>query len=223
MAVKPRDAASLLIHRESDGRYEVLMGRRPVKSRFMPNVFVFPGGAVDACDARVKPATRLITDCAQHMAVAGSAARAQTMALAAVRETFEETGVLIGRPGNPGKVNDATWQALASQGVSADLAVLKYFARATTPADQPIRFHARFFVCDWTSVANYQQAELKQNDELLDLQWVPIDNPESLPLRTITQFMLDELKTWLIEPEAWQGYPSFTQKGGKRWIQRAKS
>lgn len=222
MAVKPKDAASLLIHRQSDGGHEVLMGRRPVKSRFMPNVFVFPGGAVDPCDARVKPATSLMSDFAKYMAVAGSKARAQTMAVAAVRETFEETGVLIGQPGNPGTVKDATWQTLASQNMSADLSALQYFARATTPADQPIRFHARFFVCNWTSVANHEQAELKQNDELLDLQWVPINNPESLPLRTITRFMLDELSTWLTEPDAWQGYPHFTQKAGQRWVQRTR-
>ena len=197
------------------------MGLRPSKSRFMPDVYVFPGGAVDASDARAKPAVPLSDDCAQYMAVAGSAARAQTIAMAAVRETFEETGLLIARPGNPGAVKESSWQAMATRGMSADLSALKYIGRATTPADQPIRFNARFFLCDSESVESLDGDSWVQTDELLDLRWVPIHNPGELTIRNVTQFLLIELDTWLNNKEQWQGYPAFTKKSGKRVVERS--
>jgi len=135
-AVTPRDAASLLLYRKEANRVLVLMGRRPGKSRFMPDVYVFPGGRVDACD----------------MAVGRSHARAQTIAMAAVRETYEETGLLVASAGNPGTVKDASWQLFGSRGCSADLSILTYLGRAITPASESIRFHARFFVCDIAAV-----------------------------------------------------------------------
>ena len=220
-AIKPKDAASLLLYRTVKGSDEVLMGRRPSKSSFMPGVYVFPGGAVDACDARAKPSSKLSHNCAEHMAVGGSAARAQTIAMAAVRETYEETGLLITQTGHPGVVNDESWQAMANLGLSADLSVLRYFGRATTPADQPKRFNARFFICSATEVANLDADNLKDNDELLDLRWVPTHNPDELPLRRVTQFLLKELDIWINHKSHWEGYPMFTQRSGTPVIQRS--
>jgi len=219
--IKPRDAASLLLYREQDKVIEVLMGRRPSKSRFMPDVYVFPGGAVDPVDARAKPASELNPSFAQHMAVGQSQARARTIAMAAVRETFEETGVSITKAGNPGAVKDDTWQVLAKQGLSADLSVIQYFGRATTPADQPMRFHARFFVCDSATVVGLDTNQLTQTEELLDLRWVPITNPEDLPLRSVTKFLLKEFALTLDPNEPHQGYPAFTQKSGKPVVLRS--
>lgn len=186
----------------------------------MPDVYVFPGGAVDACDARAKPSSCMKDSCAEHMAVGRSPARAQTLAMAAVRETYEETGLLITQSGNPGAVKDGTWQTLAALGVSADLSALQYFGRATTPADQPIRFNARFFVCDSAAVSGLNTDELKQNEELLDLRWVPLHNPDGLRLRSVTKFLLQELDIWLNHPDQWQGFPMFTQRAGKPVVLR---
>lgn len=220
-AVKPRDAASLLLYRQQEDQYEVLVGRRPSKSSFMPDVYVFPGGAVDPVDARAKPAEPMDASFAQHMAVGNSQARAQTIAMAAVRETFEETGVSITKAGHPGAVKDNTWQALASNGLSADLSVLKYFARATTPADQPMRFHARFFVCNSLEVKGLDTNQLRQNDELLDLRWMPTHNPDELPLRSVTRFLLKEFEEWLDPNVSHTGYPAFTQRSGKPAVLRS--
>lgn len=222
-AIKPRDAASLLLYRQQAETVEVLVGRRPSKSRFMPDVYVFPGGAVDPVDARAKPAKVMDSAFAQHMAVGQSQARAQTIAMAAVRETYEETGVSITQAGHPGSVKDDTWQTLAKRDLSADLSVLKYFARATTPADQPMRFHARFFVCNSAQVSGFDNHQLRQNDELLDLRWMSIQNPEDLPLRSVTKFLLKEFAQWLDPNAAHTGYPTFTQKSGKRVVTRSKS
>jgi len=197
------------------------MGRRPGKSRFMPDVYVFPGGAVDACDARAKPAKPFSSEFTAHMAVSGSHARAQTLAMAAVRETFEETGVLISAKGQPGSVKDESWQALAKLGQSADLSVIRYFGRAITPSPQSIRFHARFFVCDASDVSGLDPDALTQTDELLDLRWMPLDNPDELPLRRITQFILKEFDGWLNRPDEWQGFPMYTHRAGKPFVQRS--
>ena len=60
--VRPRDAASLILHRARKGHTEVLMGRRPLSARFMPGVYVFPGGATEPTDRAVRPATDLTVD-----------------------------------------------------------------------------------------------------------------------------------------------------------------
>ena len=44
---KPRDAASIIIYKKKKNKYYVLMGRRSIKSKFMPSIYVFPGGSVD--------------------------------------------------------------------------------------------------------------------------------------------------------------------------------
>jgi len=220
-AVKPRDAASVLLYRKQGDKTLVLMGRRPSKSRFMPDVYVFPGGAVDAADARAKPATTLSDECAHHMAVAGSRARAQTIAMAAVRETFEETGFKITCRGHPGSVQDETWQTMATQSVSADLSKLSYFARAITPATERIRFHARFFICHMEDIDGSSAYALTQTEELLDLRWVPIENPDDLPLRGVTKFLLKEFSDWSHNPRQWPGHPMYTRRAGKPYVQRS--
>ena len=49
------NAASLVIYRSSNGKYEVLMGRRGSKARFKPGVYVFPGGMVEQADGKLYP------------------------------------------------------------------------------------------------------------------------------------------------------------------------
>ena len=78
------------------------MGRRHERHSFMPGKFVFPGGAVDEADARVRPAVDLepstLAKLMLRMRGRPSARRARALAMAAVRETFEETGLILGRP-----------------------------------------------------------------------------------------------------------------------------
>lgn len=54
-AVRPRDAATLIIVRTGAGEPRVLMGQRSANHKFMPNKFVFPGGKVDCADNRIVP------------------------------------------------------------------------------------------------------------------------------------------------------------------------
>jgi len=95
-ALRPKDAATLIIVRRDKDAIRVLMGQRHAKMAFQPNKFVFPGGRIDPCDMRIAAGGELRPDVARKVENGISPARARGLALAAVRETFEETGVLIG-------------------------------------------------------------------------------------------------------------------------------
>ena len=132
--VKPRDAASLVIVRGRGSAARVLLGRREPRHRFMPDVWVFPGGRVDPMDSRSPVSSELSPAVAEKLEARWSPARARALAIAAVRETFEETGLTFGE--------------LVDGQLRPALHGLDYLARAITPTMSPIRFHARFFLTD---------------------------------------------------------------------------
>src|SRR4051812_30230058 len=99
LPIRPRDAATLiLLDREGD-EILVLMGRRHAGHAFMPGKFVFPGGRTDSADSRIAVATPLLPE-EEARLTAGvgriSPSRARAIALSAIRETYEEAGLLIG-------------------------------------------------------------------------------------------------------------------------------
>ena len=101
-ALRPRDAATLIIVDNSSGEPRVLLGRRRLDMVFMPGRYVFPGGRVDPADKQIVVEEDLRPRDLEKLMVAmkgtPSVARARALALAAVRETCEEAGLLIGRP-----------------------------------------------------------------------------------------------------------------------------
>lgn len=215
--VKPRDAASLILYRSVAGEIELLLGRRPTKSRFMPDVWVYPGGAVDPADSRAVPSTPLNREFTSKLAVGNSHSRARAFGMAAVRETFEETGLRITRPGDPGCVADESYRALRELKESADLAVLRYIGRAITPTYRPMRFHARFFATS----ADALDQPVKGNGELIDLQWFTVKQTEDLEMRGVTRYMLEQLSEMLNSGDPnWIGNTMFTQKNKKPYIKR---
>lgn len=197
--VRPRDAASLILLDPVAGT--VLMGRRARRHRFLPDLFVFPGGRVDAADRQVPVIRPYRPEIAEALARTGSGRLAQALGCAAVRETFEETGLLIGQ----------TPHGCAA----ADLAPLEYVARAITPPTSPIRFHARFFLTERAST----RGEPRSNGELIDLDWYPIEDALRLPVADITEFVLGELRRRLAgEPTL--GPLRWSYRAGKRLIRR---
>lgn len=211
--VRPRDAASLILHRSPPSGHEVLMGRRPQSSRFMPGVYVFPGGAAEAQDRHVQPATALTPDVTQSLKVGGSAARARAMAVCAVRETFEETGLLLGAPGDPQMADDAAWSQWRELGLAPDLGALDLVGRAITPASRPIRFHARFFIADGEGLSG----QIGGDGELEDISWVPLSDATELPLADAQIFFLDQLRK-MLNGEAVEKRPLFSRRGNMRSI-----
>lgn len=187
--VRPRDAASLVIYRRAQRGIEVLMGRRSERARFKPGEYVFPGGGLEAPDHRVRTPSGLDAAIVARMAVGGRPARGSALALAAVRETWEEVGVMVGVPGDIGANPSPSWQAFRAEGLAPPLGALRYLGRAITPSVQPIRFHARFFAVE----AGHAHGEPRPSGELTDVQWVPLGDTTHLSLMPVTLLMLDAL------------------------------
>ncbi len=174
--VKPKDAASLLLVRRLAGRTEVLLGRRANRHRFLPDVYAFPGGRVDSSDRLEIPIKNLNLNINNSQLNEGyQPGMMQALAVAAVRETWEETGIALG-PVEAGRLRP-------------DLSGLRYFCRAITPSESPIRFHARFFLQDVSG----RDLTLAGSGELLDLGFRPVEAALKLPLADITEFVLGQI------------------------------
>src|ERR1700754_116870 len=118
---RPVDAATLILVDRNAATPKVLVGKRHDKVVFMPGKFVFPGGRVDKSDNRI-PVAAPITPQLEANLVKGSPkitpSRARSLAVAAIREACEETGLCLGRKidgGKPGKLDDA-WKPFAEEG-----------------------------------------------------------------------------------------------------------
>lgn len=199
--LRPRDAATLILVRRDRPVPEVLMGHRSARYHvFMPNTFVFPGGRVDRADGRVVAVRALRPDVTVRLLRNATPSRARGLALAAIRELFEETGLIVGAPAtaaDPARLPD-TWRAFYATGMVPALDVLDYVFRAITPPGDVRRFHARFFIAD----ARHAHGEAKSNGELVDLQWIAIDDAIAMP-RTpgITRHVLSEVRRLLAQTD----------------------
>ncbi len=188
--IRPRDAASLVLIDDSAGEPRILMGRRHARMKFIPDAFVFPGGKLDQGDMGVRPAAGFGNRTEQLMASAGaSRQKSQALAMAAIRETFEETGLIVGAKGDVGIAAGEGWEPFRERGIAPRLDVLDFVARAITPASSPIRFHARFF----SASAEVATGDVKGSGELEDLGWYPISEALKLPVIDVTEFVLEEI------------------------------
>ncbi len=173
---KPIDAATILIVRKDMKSPSVLMGHRSAAHKFMPNTFVFPGGRLDPDDYGPPTAGDLAAETIERLIRRRRASKrkARALALAAIRETFEETGLIVGRKHN-GAVDPAgvapDWRPFFEAGYAPAADALDYIYRAVTPPDNFRRFDARFFFVD----AEHAFGEIGGSGELVDLQWIPID------------------------------------------------
>ena len=193
--MRPRDASTLIILKEER---EVLLGVRTAHHVFMPHCYVFPGGRVDPGDSRVKSPFELRTHVEAQLIESVTPARARGLAMAAVRETFEETGLLLGAtPATAIRTRSPHWQPFYQTGLVPALDKLDYFARAITPPRMVRRFDARFFTVD----ARYVSGELKSNGELEDLHWIDLTEVETLNLAPITRLVLQLLRQRLEDNE----------------------
>lgn len=181
--VRPRDAASLILLRGRGRDLEVLAGRRPREARFMPGVYVFPGGQIDAEDRSP-----------WSVETAGEALSPRLLrgARAALRESWEEAGVLIGRPtaAPPETAPDSRpiERAYRERGIVAAMDLLTYVGRAITPSHSRRRFNTRFFLAEGEHVVGEPSASA----ELEDVAWHPIGRGPLESLRDVTRFMLGE-------------------------------
>lgn len=199
--LRPRDAATLIILKHDGTSHKVLMGKRHQNHRFMPGKFVFPGGRVDYADSRISPLAALPQDDVDKLLerVPGrrNIARAQAMAMAAVRETFEETGIPLGRPTEAAfSSRSAPWQAFLDTGVRPDLSPLRFIARAITPPGRPRRYDTRFFLTyaeDWQDI----DFTASSSNELTEVHWLDLNEAQNLDLPRVTSVLLERLEETL--------------------------
>jgi len=111
-----RPAATVIVLRDRASAPKVLMGQRGAQAAFMPNKFVFPGGAVDPQDAAVPLLSEISSPCKDRLSEESEGPSAQALCAAAIRELFEETGQILGKQAAwPDPVPDG-WQAFATEG-----------------------------------------------------------------------------------------------------------
>jgi 8-oxo-dGTP pyrophosphatase MutT (NUDIX family) len=191
--LRPKDAATLIIvKRERDG-IRVLMGQRHGRMAFQPNKFVFPGGRIDPCDQRIAVGGALRPDVAAKVEAGITPARARGLALAAIRETFEETGVLIGETSDSvPRTRAPAWKRYFSYGIVPRLDRFTLVARAITPPGRTRRFDARFFMVDASAIAH--EVDATHQGELLKPAWLTLAEARALDLMSITRRVLEEVE-----------------------------
>lgn len=190
-ALRPRDAAAIILVDRSAGNPKVLMGRRSSRHVFMPETYVFPGGKCDPGDhalpfsADLHP---LVLEKLRAGPPAGlSAARARALALASLRELQEETGLA---PAGP-----------------PDLSILRLAVRAITPPGHPRRYDTRFFLA-FTDEIGLDPANASDSEELHDLRWLDMEEDSSLNIPRITRTVLMDVKRLLTKhPAAFTAQP----------------
>ena len=188
-----RNAATVILIRDVETRPRVLMGQRGAKAAFMPNKFVFPGGAVDMADADVPLASAGAEPCLTRLGEDADPALAPACLAAAIRELWEETGQILGEPGKwPGEVPE-DWKGFAEAGYVPSPNGLSFVFRAITPPGRPRRFDARFFLADAARLKTDPDDFSGAEEELSHLQWIPLDDVRRFDLPFITEVVLSEI------------------------------
>lgn len=186
-----RDAACVIVIDHEKPEPALLMGRRHANQVFLPDKWVFPGGRVDEADrtfAQSFPEPYLPRDLVAEL---------RPFALAAVRELYEEAGMLIGTDDATAHPHADCWPAFRAAGHVPAPVHLSPLARAITPPGRVRRYDTWFFTAPRAAVANIQSSP---DGELLDLDWFTVDDARKLDLPSITRLVLDDVSQRLQSP-----------------------
>jgi 8-oxo-dGTP pyrophosphatase MutT (NUDIX family) len=193
----PRDAATLVLVDHAGEAPRVLMGRRHPDMAFLANKFVFPGGRVDDADLTAQPQQDLHPAVTEKLLIdmrgKASPERARALAIAAIREVREETGLILGHPENP------------------PLAALSYFARAITPPDRPRRFDTRFFMANADLITD---KTLAGDGELSGLAWFTLEQTITLDMPGITRLIIEDIAQLLKSASPVSQIPFYYHRAG---------
>jgi 8-oxo-dGTP pyrophosphatase MutT (NUDIX family) len=196
--VRPRDAATLILIDQSGPSPKVLLGRRHSGHTFMPGKFVFPGGRLEPDDRQVAALLDLDPRIEAQLlreVRRPSSLLARALVLAAIRETFEETGLLLGTKSNGAMQWPAgRWNTIAATGCRPDLTQIHFIARAITPPGRPRRFDTRFFCADARAIGHRVEGVIGPDAELVELTWLPIADAKQVDIPAITSVILAELE-----------------------------
>jgi 8-oxo-dGTP pyrophosphatase MutT (NUDIX family) len=193
---RPKDAATLILVDRSSAIPKVLVGKRHDKVVFMPGKFVFPGGRVDKSDNRV-PVAAPITTALEANLLKGSPkitpSRARSLAVAAIREACEETGLCLGRQSDNAAKLEGPWKPFSEAGLLPDPSGLFLIARAITPPGRVRRFDTRFFTADASAITHRVEGVIHPDAELVELVWVELGSQPLADLHPMTKKVLNEL------------------------------
>jgi 8-oxo-dGTP pyrophosphatase MutT (NUDIX family) len=172
------------------------MGQRGASAAFMPSKYVFPGGGVDTADADGAPGVVLhpLSAARLRLLCPTDAPAPETIAKAALRELWEETGLRLLAP------------TQAENG-------LRFIFRAITPPGRSRRFDARFFLVDGKKIDGNPDDFSAASDELSHLHWITLSRARALDLPFITEVVLAEIGHILRGGLDAAGVPFFDNSG----------
>ena len=195
---RPKDAATLILVDRSGSIPRVLVGKRHDNVVFMPGKFVFPGGRVDKADNRVPVAASIPRELEENLQKGSpkiNGARAKSLAIAAIREACEETGLCLGRKADGAAPKlEGAWKPFADAGLLPDPSGLFLIARAITPPGRIKRFDTRFFTADASAITHRVEGVIHPDAELVELVWVEIGSKPLADLHPMTKNVLGELE-----------------------------
>jgi 8-oxo-dGTP pyrophosphatase MutT (NUDIX family) len=204
-----RNAATVIVIRDRHENPRILMGQRGAKAVFMPNKFVFPGGALDQGDADIPLATPLPATCRDRLAEDADSTLADALAVAGIRELWEETGLILGQKGEWDVTPPDDWKTFAERGYLPHAAPMQFVFRALTPPGRPRRFDARFFLVDAEDIATDLDDFDAACDELSHLQWIALSDARSFDMPFITEVVLAEVEARAKELDPPSSVPFF--------------
>ena len=218
-----RDAATIVLVRDADtDTPRVLMGQRGSAAAFMPSKYVFPGGAVDAGDRLIALPAPLAARERARLAdrpVTATPPAPEAMSAAAIRELWEEAGLMLGRPGVWQGEVPADWADFAAAGLRPSGEALRFLFRAVTPPGRPRRFDARFFLARAEDIAGDPDDFSRATDELSHLHWIALSEARRLDLPFITEVVLAEAEAILREKRQ-DSVPFFDNSGPESTFRR---
>ena len=198
-----RDAATVVLVRRDAGAVRVLMGQRGTAAVFMPDKFVFPGGAVDPEDADIGATVPLAPGTARRLAKGSDAHLGPALSVAAIRELWEETGLRLGCPAT---TIETGWPGFERRPRTE---ALRLVFRAITPRGRPRRFDARFFMAEAADLDGSPDDFSAASGELRLLQWIDLAAARRLPLPFVTEVVLSEIAAVLADPDPERPVPFF--------------
>jgi len=205
-----RDAATVMMVRQGADGPEVLMGQRGAKAAFMPNKFVFPGGAVDAED-RFQSGLEMDGVLREKLSAEAATDIAEALVHAAIREVWEETGLILGvqDDGAPNWDVPENWADFFNAGYVPRATGMRFMFRAITPPGRPRRFDARFIMVNAELIDSDPDDFSRASGELSHLQWIALAEVQKFELAFITEIVLAELEAILKAPKEVRPIPFF--------------
>ncbi|HUF85758.1 MAG TPA: NUDIX hydrolase [Thermohalobaculum sp.] len=214
-----RDAATVILVRRAAGVPRLLMGQRGRGAAFMASKFVFPGGAIDAADASIPAARPLAPRTEARLGLRAAPGIARALAMAAIRELWEETGLALAVADGPVPGTPVPgWRGFFAAGHRPAADGLEFVFRAVTPAGRPRRFDARFFMADAERLACDPDDFAGAEGELAHLRWITLAEARALDLPFITEVALAEVESRLSEPDATRPVPFFRHGAGRSFV-----